>query len=42
LRAGTDVDDAVLVPVGAIDRYRLTEKARMVINRAVTLTGAKT
>ncbi len=42
LRAGTDVDDVVVAAVGAIDRYRLTEKARMVINRALTLTGAKT
>ena len=42
LRAGTDVDDVVRADFGSLDRYRLTEKARMVIDRAITLTGART
>lgn len=37
LRAGTDVDDVAVAPVNALSPYRLTEKARDVIERAVTL-----
>ena len=37
LRAGTDVDDAVVVDPGRLEPYRLTEKARVVIARAVAL-----
>jgi ADP-ribose pyrophosphatase YjhB (NUDIX family) len=39
LRAGTDVDDAILAPSGALAPYRVTEKARAVIAKALTLTG---
>jgi ADP-ribose pyrophosphatase YjhB (NUDIX family) len=37
LRAGSDVDDVVVVDPDRLDPYRLTEKARDVIARAVTL-----
>jgi ADP-ribose pyrophosphatase YjhB (NUDIX family) len=39
LRAGTDVDDVVLAPPAALESYRVTEKARAVVARALTLTG---
>lgn len=37
LRPGTDVDDVVVAPVNALEPYRLTEKARVVIGRALSL-----
>jgi 8-oxo-dGTP diphosphatase len=40
LRAGSDVDAVVVAPVNALGPYRLTEKARVVIDRAIALKGA--
>ena len=40
LRAGSDVDDVIVAPVSQLAPYRLTEKARVVIDRAVALKGA--
>jgi ADP-ribose pyrophosphatase YjhB (NUDIX family) len=37
LRAGTDVDDVAVVDPNRLEPYRLTEKARVVIARAVAL-----
>ena len=37
LHAGTDVTDVALVDVAAIGPYRLTEKARSVIEKAVRM-----
>jgi 8-oxo-dGTP diphosphatase len=41
LRAGSDVDDVVVAPVSQLGPYRLTDKARVVIDRAVALKGAR-
>lgn len=38
LTAGSDVSDVVLADPDALDRYRLTEKARAVIARALEIT----
>ncbi len=37
LQAGSDVDDAVLVNAGDLERFGLTEKAQTVIERALQL-----
>jgi 8-oxo-dGTP diphosphatase len=42
LRAGADVDDVAIAGVGALAPYRVTEKARAVIGRAVVLAGEAT
>ena len=42
LRAGTDVDDVVLANVGALAPFRVPEKARAVIAKAVAMTGDRT
>jgi ADP-ribose pyrophosphatase YjhB (NUDIX family) len=39
LRHGSDVDDAVLVDPGELERYRLTPKATAIIQRALAMAA---
>jgi ADP-ribose pyrophosphatase YjhB (NUDIX family) len=39
LQHGSDVDDAVIADPGRLDEYRLTDKARSVIRRALELAA---